>query len=157
MGGTQYAKQIVKQFWGLPPVLDLNSEKKVHDALRELVNSGFVETAHDVSDGGLAFAIAEGTFCHGVGARIELASGLRPELLLFHEGPSRAIVSTTELKRVEEICARHGVPATVIGCTGGSALTISNNGSPLIDVNVSELTKVWSGALESALRSEAHV
>ncbi len=100
MGGTQYAKQVLRQMWGLPPEIDLPFEKSVQDAVREIVNEGLAETAHDVSQGGLAWALAEGTFQNGVGAKVELDSELRPELLLYHEGPSRVIVSTRQLARV---------------------------------------------------------
>jgi phosphoribosylformylglycinamidine synthase len=156
MGGTQYAKQILRQLWGLPPQIDLPFEKRVHDAVREIVNAGLAETAHDVSQGGLAWALAEGTFQNGIGASIQLDSELRPELLLYHEGPSRVIVSTTNLERVKEICAAAGVPALVIGQTGSARLTIENRGETLIQVSVSEVRQTWSTALESALHSETH-
>src|SRR5437879_5155833 len=61
-GATQYAKQIEKQLWGLPPALDLEHEKHVQAAIREIVAAGLVESAHDLSDGGLAVALAECCF-----------------------------------------------------------------------------------------------
>jgi phosphoribosylformylglycinamidine synthase len=66
MGGTQYAKQVLQQMWGLPPLIDLPFEKRVQDAVREIVNEGLAESAHDVSQGGLAWALAEGTFQNGI-------------------------------------------------------------------------------------------
>ena len=64
-GGTQYAKEIVKQLWGLPPALDMEYEKRVHEAMREIVAEGLAESAHDLSDGGLAVALAECSFRAG--------------------------------------------------------------------------------------------
>jgi phosphoribosylformylglycinamidine synthase len=157
MGGTQYAKQVLQRMWGLPPIIDLDFEKRVHDAVREIVVAGLAETAHDLSDGGLAWALAESTFKAGIGATIALDSGLRSELLLFHEGPSRVLVSTSELSRVLEICERHRVPAPVIGRTGSARLRIENRGDLLIDARVSEVKGIWSTALESALHAESHV
>jgi phosphoribosylformylglycinamidine synthase len=156
MGGTQYAKQVLHQMWGLPPQIDLPFEKRVQDAVREIVNEGLAETAHDVSQGGLAWALAEGTFQNGIGAAIELDSDLRPELLLYHEGPSRVIVSTSKLAQVKAVCDRHAVPAPVIGKTGSGRLTIENRGEALIQVSVSEVRQIWSTALESALHAETH-
>jgi phosphoribosylformylglycinamidine synthase len=156
MGGTQYAKQVLQQMWGLPPQIDLPFEKRVQDAVREIVNEGLAETAHDVSQGGLAWALAEGTFQNGIGAAIELDSDLRPELLLYHEGPSRVIVSTSKLAQVKAVCDRHAVPAPVIGKTGSGRLTIENRGEALIQVSVSEVRQIWSTALESALHAETH-
>ncbi|MGD0578994.1 MAG: AIR synthase-related protein, partial [Bryobacteraceae bacterium] len=157
MGGTQYAKQVLKRMWGLPPRIDLEFEKKVQDAVREIVVAGLAETAHDLSDGGLAWALAESTFKTGTGAAIRLDSGLRLELLLFHEGPSRVLISTANLSPVLAICERHGVPAPVIGRTGSARLTIENRGELLIDARVNEVQGIWSTALESALHAEAHV
>ncbi|HEV2444279.1 MAG TPA: phosphoribosylformylglycinamidine synthase subunit PurL, partial [Candidatus Sulfopaludibacter sp.] len=61
-GGTQYAKEIVKQLWGLPPALDMEKEKRVQAAMREIVAGGFAESAHDLGDGGLAVSLAECSF-----------------------------------------------------------------------------------------------
>src|ERR1039457_4424258 len=98
--------------WGLPPALDMDYEKRVHQAIREIVGAGLAESAHDLSDGGLAVALAESSFGPaGIGAEIDLDSDLRPELLLFHEGPSRVLVSTAEPARIIEIAAGHAVEA----------------------------------------------
>ena len=87
-GGTQYAKEIERQLWGLPPALDLEHEKRVQEAIREIVAEGLAESAHDLSDGGLAVALAECCFgTNEIGAQVDLDSDLRPELLCFHEGP----------------------------------------------------------------------
>ncbi len=66
-GGTEYAKVVLNELWGLPPALDMDYEKRVHDAMREIVAAGLAESAHDVSDGGLAVAAAE--CCLGGGGR----------------------------------------------------------------------------------------
>ena len=157
MGGTQYSKQILKQMWGLPPKIDLEYEKRVQNAVREIVLAGLAESAHDLSDGGLAWGLAESTFHSGIGARVQLDSELRPELLLFHEGPSRVLVSTERTAEVAAICARHGVPAPVIGRTEADRLTVENRGELLLDARVNEVKQIWSTALESALHAEAHV
>ncbi|MBI5282389.1 MAG: phosphoribosylformylglycinamidine synthase subunit PurL [Candidatus Solibacter usitatus] len=156
MGGTQYAKQILKQMWGLPPALNMEFEKRVQGAVREIVLSGAAESAHDVSDGGLAWAVAESTFGKGVGAAIELDSDLRPELLLFHEGPSRVVISTADAAQVEKIAAVYNVPAVKIGQTAEGKLSVSNRGEVLIETTVRGLKEVWAGALEAILHAEVH-
>jgi phosphoribosylformylglycinamidine synthase len=155
MGGTQYAKQVLNAMWGLPPLLDLKFEKRVQSAVREIVVSGLADSAHDLSDGGLAWALAESTFANSIGARVHVPTTLRPELAMFHEGPSRVLVSTSRLAEVEAICARHNVPAPLIGSTGGDRLIIDAGGGR-IDLRVGELKAVWSGALEGALHADAH-
>ena len=48
-----------QSLWGLPPALDMDYEKRVQEAIREIVDEGLAESAHDLSDGGLAVALAE--------------------------------------------------------------------------------------------------
>ncbi len=52
-GSTQYAKEIVKQLWGLPPELSLEYEQRVQMAIRRMIADGLIDSAHDLSDGGL--------------------------------------------------------------------------------------------------------
>jgi phosphoribosylformylglycinamidine synthase subunit PurL len=157
MGGTQYAKQVLKQMWGLPPKLDMEFEKRVQQAVREIVRAGAAQSAHDVSDGGLLWALAECSFVNGVGVAAELDSDLRPELLLFHEGPSRVVVATTDPAVVETVAARHGVPALRLGQTLHNRLVMEVRGTVLIDVEVTQLRERWSTALASQLEAELHV
>ena len=58
-GGTQYAKVVLKKMWGLPPALDMDYEKRVQAAIREIVQAGLAESSHDVGEGGFAVALAE--------------------------------------------------------------------------------------------------
>ena len=59
LGGTEYAKVILQELWGLPPALDMEYEKRVHNAIREIVSAELADAAHDLSDGGLAVALVE--------------------------------------------------------------------------------------------------
>jgi phosphoribosylformylglycinamidine synthase len=162
-GGTQYAKNVLKDLWGLPPALDLEYEKRVQTAAREIAQSGLAESAHDLSDGGLAVALAESSFGPaGIGAEIDLDSDLRPELLLFHEGPSRVLVSTAEPARIIEIAAGHAVEAIQIGTTVKDRIVITNRHSPsvsegterkpLIQGDIGRFKDGWEKALENYVR-----
>ena len=152
-GGTQYAKVILKQLWGLPPALDLDREKRVQDAIREIVSAGLAESAHDLSDGGLAVAVAESAFSSGaIGARIDLDSDLRPDLLLFHEGPSRILLSTAEPEKIAEVARRHGVEALSIGVTIEKAVEIRQRGKLLGQWGIAELKTGYDQVLESHVR-----
>ncbi len=151
-GGTQYAKAVLKRLWGLPPALDMEYEKRVEAAAREVVGGGWAESAHDVSDGGLGVALAECSFgASGTGADVRLDSPLRPELLLYHEGPSRILISTGQPDQVLRIAAAHGVEAPLIGRTVDGVLRVSTAGGTLVDGRVEALREAWSGALEKML------
>jgi phosphoribosylformylglycinamidine synthase len=153
-GGTQYAKAVLNQLWGLPPALDLDYEKRVQAAVREIVRGGFVESAHDLSDGGLAVALAECSFGPGgIGAELNLDSDLRPELLLFHEGPSRVLLSTAQPERVEEIAARYGVQAPRVGVTIKEEVVVRNRKQELIRTRIETIRNIYTQALENKLRA----
>ncbi len=152
-GGTEYAKVIAGELWGLPPALDMDYEKRVHDAMREIVAAGLAESAHDLSDGGLAVAAAE---CSqgGVGAALHFESDLAPEFLLFHEAPSRILLSTAKPQAVAEIAARHRVAAPQVGITANRLLSIGNRGAILISAGINDLIATIEGSLEKQLQSQ---
>lgn len=151
-GGTQYAKAVLKQMWGVPPALDMDYERRVQAAMRAIAEAGLAESAHDLSDGGLAVAVAESSFGPAnVGAELLLDSDLRPEYLLFHEGPSRILLSTSQPDEVQRIAREHSVEAPVAGATVEERLSINNRGTTLIDCEVEGLRRLWEGALEIAL------
>ncbi len=152
-GGTQYAKVILGELWGLPPALDMDYEKRVQAAIREIVNAGLAESAHDVSDGGLAVALAECSFgAAGVGAALDLDSDLRPEFLLFHEGPSRILISTADPEKVAAVARRHNIEAPAIGVTIEKELRISNRGAELLRKPVDALQRTFEEAFGKKLR-----
>jgi phosphoribosylformylglycinamidine synthase len=151
-GGTQYAKVILDELWGVPPKLDMAYEKQVQATIREAVREGLVESAHDLSDGGLAVALAEASFGPSeIGAEIDLDSDLRPELLLFHEGPSRIVLSTMQPEEIHALAEKNGVKSMTIGVTLEGRLTVRNRNQVLIDARVSELKKLWDTGLVNLL------
>jgi phosphoribosylformylglycinamidine synthase len=105
-----------------------------------------------VSDGGLAVAAAE-CCLGGVGAALHFESELSAEMLLFHEGPSRILISTTNAAAVAEIAARHGVSAPQAGITMNGGLAIGNHGAALISVTIDSLKAIYEESLEKQLRS----
>jgi phosphoribosylformylglycinamidine synthase subunit PurL len=152
-GGTQYAKVVLNSLWGLPPALDLEYEKRVQAAAREIAGAGLAESAHDLSDGGLAVAAAESSFGPaGIGAEIDLDSDLRLELLLFHEGPSRVLISTADPDGVLAAAARHGVEAVRIGSTAAGKIVIRNRRVTLVDESIGRFKDGWEKALENYVR-----
>jgi phosphoribosylformylglycinamidine synthase II len=151
-GGTQYAKVILNSLWGLPPALDMDYEKRVQQAIREIVETGLVESAHDLSDGGLAVAVAEASFGpEAVGARIEVPSTMRAELPLFHEGPSRILLSTAKPENVLEVARKNRVEAAPIGVTMKERLRIDCGSETVLDCDLADLREPWETSLEQML------
>ncbi|MEP7353542.1 MAG: phosphoribosylformylglycinamidine synthase subunit PurL [Acidobacteriota bacterium] len=153
-GGTKYGKYVIKSLWGLPPALDMDYEKRVQKATREIVRAGLAESAHDIGDGGLAVALAE-CCAGGIGAQVTLETTLRPELALFHEGPSRVVISTSDVAAIEKIARENSIECARLGSTLGvgaaARLQVSGNGTVWIDRPVSQLREVWESALENLL------
>ncbi len=152
-GSSEYARTVLGAVWGLPPALDLDSEIRVQACCRELARQGIIESAHDVSDGGLGVALAEACFA-GVGLEAKLESSLGPGLALFGEFASRIVVSVQEnrLAALDSIAAQYGVRADPVGATQAEVLSLSVNGNSAIRGSVKEFWQIWEQALEEKLK-----
>jgi phosphoribosylformylglycinamidine synthase len=138
-GSSQYAKVILNQLWGLPPHLDMAHEKRVHDCIREILAAGIAESAHDLSDGGLAVALSE-CCTNEIGAKVAIGAGERLEFTLFGEAPSRVLLTARDAARVHEIALRFGLECPVIGVTMKGRLQIGDGTSAMwIDVATTDL------------------
>ena len=107
---------------GLPPTVDLAAERVLGEILVAASRDGMVDAAHDLSDGGLAIALAEGCLRYGVGARVWLdelceRDGIDPFVALFSESTARVIVSVprSEEVRFTDMCTARGVAHLRIG------------------------------------------
>lgn len=153
-GSSQYAKAVLNQIWGLPPYIDLDYEKRVQRVMREIVRHSLAETAHDVSDGGLAVTLAESSFGTArVGARIELQSDTPSHYLLFGEAPSRILVSALpdNVPAIMELAARFSIESPLVGETTSEKVSICLNGVDLITAHVDKIYGLWDAALERML------
>ena len=158
LGGSEYLKVMHDLVRGVPPALDLDAERKLQVLLVTLAGERLMRSAHDCSDGGLAVTVAECCFdTNGIGAELSIeGAGVSREVTmntaaaLFGESASRVIVSavpehvTTVLQRA----AAAGVPARVIGQTGGNRLRIAVAGAIVIDQSADEAERVWATAID---------
>jgi phosphoribosylformylglycinamidine synthase len=151
-------KVVYDQVRGVPPQLDLESERALQELIVALSADRVIRSAHDCSDGGVAMALAE--CCFGSGARgaeafigaVSVARDPRVNqaAALFGESSSRVIVSASP-EQADDVLARAGaalVPAQVIGTTGGPQLRISVGSELVIDMPVGELERIWTSAIE---------
>jgi phosphoribosylformylglycinamidine synthase subunit PurL len=136
---------------GAPPRVDLAAEARLAELLRTLAFQGTARTAHDLSEGGLAMALAEAAMPRGLG--VEVRTDLAPAEL-FGESQGRALVACApkDLERVLRSAERAGVPAAEIGEVGGADLTITCGGERFA-APVEELRRTWETALPRALES----
>ena len=148
LGGSEYLQRIHGLKTGRAPRMDLTLAKRISDFTLEIIRKGWVKSAHDCSEGGLAVALAECCMSNGdamVGASVDLgALGARPDAVLFGETQSRVIVSCAP-EHLERI-VNGALPVTVLGATGGSALKIKTSRGEL-SRDVARLRDVWWNAL----------
>src|SRR6266446_5346440 len=161
---SEYAKAIAGIVAGEPPAIDLAAEKRLQECLVALAASGAVRSAHDVSDGGVAVALAECCFAARsqnatlqLGSQVNLPEESCPaEYALFGERGARTVVSAapTSLARVLEIARQCGVAAHQIGqVIRGDAFRIEYKGSAVIESSVAKLHDAWAHSLERILKS----
>jgi phosphoribosylformylglycinamidine synthase len=158
LGGSEYLKAAYGLVQGEPPALDLQAERGLQALLVQLAGARLLRSAHDCSDGGLAVTLAECTFdTAGIGADVSIDgvnvagdAEINRAAALFGESASRVVVSVTPDAAAEVLkrAKTAGVPARVIGRTGGQELRVAVGGQLAIAVGVSEAERVWSGAVE---------
>jgi len=157
LGASHYLKIIHGRKEGLPPRLDFARELAVQEAVRSLIRSGFVKSAHDCSEGGLAVALAECCISgkKQIGARIDLdGAGMRLDQLLFNESPSRIVitVAATGASAALSLLEWRGTPVARIGVAGGPELAIRAGGVQF-SWPVAELYKGWYSAIGDLMSS----
>jgi phosphoribosylformylglycinamidine synthase len=159
IGGSEYLKSVHGREDGPAPRLDLAVEKKVQKLCLEAAGLGLLQSAHDLSEGGLAVALAESCF-HGrkdLGCVVDLEAGLRPDALLFGESQSRIAVSLrpADLDRLLELARERKVRAAAIGKVYGESIVLSQAGKKLVDVTVREAFKAWKNAIPDLFKIHA--
>lgn len=143
---------------GQPPEVDLAHEARLHRVLAGGVAAGEILTAHDVSSGGLAVALAESSFTGDarIGADVNLDETGRVEALLFGESPGRVILAGPDADAMVARAGREGVPARVIGRTGGDRVRIgAAGGASWIDASIDALHARWRDGLPRRIGAQA--
>ncbi len=148
LAGSEWLASRTGKVVGKPLEIDLGAEVKLQRALLELARDRMLSSAHDVSEGGLGLCLAESCIAGRIGCSVELPGDAAVAQLarLFHEEPSRAVVSfkPEQREKVQQRCESHGVPFSLLGFVGGDALEIED----VMDVPVHVLADTHARALE---------
>ena len=145
LGGSEWAWAMHRHLGGRPPVVDLEREKLLAEVLIAGSRDGMLDSAHDLSDGGLAQTLVESALDGGIGARVVLPTGLSPFVQLFSESAGRALVSVprSEELRFTEMCSARGLPCTRIGVTDGTSLDVQD----VVTLELDTLRTAWEATL----------
>jgi len=154
---SEYAKAIAGVVAGAPPAVDLAAEKRLIECLVTLAAERAVQSAHDVSDGGLAVTVAESCFAsEGLSAEVDLGKVAEPaESALFGERGARAVVSVAPraLARVEQIAAQCNINVRQMGRVTRGEFRIQLNGAAVIQGQLESFQRVWSRSLAHSVES----
>ncbi len=157
-GSSEFAKVVLGATWGTPPALDLDAEASLHNLLAVLAWRKLIRSARDISDGGIAVALAQAAFTKGIGATIEQDPSLlaHPLFGLFAEPASTILITTdpSNLSEIDAMAHQYNFLSARIGTTGGNRLEILVDGEAFISAPLAELRKLWASALESNLHDE---
>ncbi len=160
LGGSEYLYQRTGLVTGNPPTCDLGLQVNLVRTLMELADRRLLQSAHDVSEGGLAVALAECCFAQGmekpVGANVQIGNNhSRKDHLLFGERQGLVVISVDpqHLEAVLAWCKKNVMGTQYIGKVGGDRLIIDD----WIDESIEELYSIYSTALPAALSEEVMV
>ena len=142
-GGSAWAQVAHRHIGGRPPAVDLPAERALGAVLTGAAAAGLLDAAHDLSEGGLAVALAECCLSGGLGCQVRLPGD--PFTELFSESAARAVLAVRPgaEQAVADLAAEHGVPAQVIGAVGGPSLAVTDT----FDITVDELAAAHTGTL----------
>jgi phosphoribosylformylglycinamidine synthase II len=142
-GGSAWAHVRHGHLGGRPPAPDLAAEQRLAGLLVAAAAAGLLSAAHDLSDGGLAVALAESCLRGGTGCRVRLPGD--PFTALFSESAARAVVAVRRGAEAEFASLRetHGVPGETIGGVGGDDLAVEG----WFAIPLAELAAAQAGVL----------
>jgi phosphoribosylformylglycinamidine synthase len=157
-GSSEYAHAVLGSTWGQPPPLDLDAEADLHILLAVLADRQLIHSARDISDGGIAVALAQAAFPLGIGAKVEQDQSLmaHPLFGIFAEPASTMVVTAdpNRITAIEELAGKYSYFSARIGLTGGHRLEIDVYRQPMISAPLASLRKPWASALEGTLHGE---
>jgi len=130
--------------------IDLDLERRVQRLLLEAIGCGFVKSAHDCSEGGLAVTIAESCLVDGIGFKGGSWKVMeRLDSVFFGELQSRVVISVApgSVAKLDRIATKWHVPLTLLGMVGGKRLLVKG----YIDLPLAEIGKAWRNGLKQLL------
>ena len=131
--------------------VNLDEERALQNLIAGLIREGLVKSAHDLSEGGFAVALAECCFStlhrSAIGARVRVPSRLEVCRDLFGEFPTRVLLSTAQVDNLLERTGKAGLIGHEIGQVGGDSLVLEYESARAVDLGVEELEELWGNAL----------
>ncbi|MGB9820010.1 MAG: phosphoribosylformylglycinamidine synthase subunit PurL [Pseudothermotoga sp.] len=146
----EYTRYILGVDSGKPPLLNLELEKRLHRACLRLIREKIIKSAHDISEGGLAIALAESCILGNTGIICNLSTNARADFALFGETQSRVIVSLSKekLSVLEKIAREEEIQIMPIGEVVEEDFVIIINKEKIIDTDIKTIKDIYDNSLE---------
>jgi len=154
IGGSEYLSRIHKQIKGKAPELSLKDEKSLCDLVLSLIDMGLINSAHDISDGGLAVALAEACLMNRenqIGCEIDIKMSIRKDLALFSESQSRIIISCGKdsTKEVIKEIDKSKVHYEIAGKVKGNKLIVND----IIDIDIKTINESYFNTIQKIMKN----
>ena len=127
LGSSLYLREVLKREDGAPPPVDLEAERRHGDFVRNLIAKGVVTACHDCSDGGLLVTLAEMTYKHGIGAKVNFPANMPAHAFAFGEDQARYIVTVpaAKVRTLLDEVKKTGIPIMQLGVTQEDGLEVA--------------------------------
>ena len=147
LGGSVYYS-LYDELGAQVPKPNLDEVKNQIFAITDCIDQGLLFSCHDISDGGIASALAEMTFGNSIGCKVNLESDLSPTKILFSEtGGFVAEISRGNIEKVQSVFSNYALDVFEIGTTGGESIHINE----VVDLAVVDAREVWTNGLRDKL------
>ncbi len=156
LGRSAWLETICGREEGAPPPVDLAAERRNGEFVLGLIRAGVLTAVHDLSDGGLAVALAEMAMAGSLGAAVDAEAAQAPHHgFLFGEDQGRYVVTTraAEAGAILAAAAQAGVPAQRLGTTGGESLTLPGE-PPILVARLAAAFESWFPAFMAGPQRE---
>lgn len=160
LGASEYLSRVHGLTIGAVPVVDLEHERRLIEVLLAVISGGHIRSAHDLSEGGLAVALAE--CCMGdrermYGANVDISDAGVDSVraLLWGEAQGRVLVSTAAPESVLAAADSHGIPARVIGTVTAEPRLIVRVGARTLDTPLMPLADAYFDAIPALMQRAA--
>ncbi len=156
LGQSIYLREIEGREAGAAPKVDLAAEKKNGDFVRRLIETGRVDTVHDVSDGGILCALAEMALAGNIGVEVGVAGTTVDAIPFFYgEDQARYLIAATpeEAIKIDDEAKDAGIFVALIGKTGGDKVSVAREG----EASLADLRKAHEGWFPTYMGGDAGV
>jgi phosphoribosylformylglycinamidine synthase len=130
------------------PSVNADVARRTFAAVHQAIDAGLVRACHDLSEGGLAVAVAEMAFAGGCGARIEVSDTAEPAVSLFSESNTRFLCEVVPADAATFERTLAGIPLAKLGeVNANGRVTITVASRPVVDSDIRTLKESWQSPL----------